>query len=335
MGALMRAMAGSVLHLMTMMLLLGIPGSTGQAQLGPLASCAGDVSTSGPLATCILQATNISAINVDIPAVADCLEEYRNSLSASCVSALEQFVVQEGRDGDLDREVADQETTESESQIEAEDEICDARLMQVCRTELIAATFTGSTTRLTDCAQRHLTEVGQACVAMAVHASSDGLLAHMRRCGFKAIEYCPAQALALSAAAAAGFDNIDLTSILSLGSCLRDHAQQMRQGCMGFIDSVADVVATLSSQASDRFNDEESNVQDPTSAPTPPAPPNTPATPPATVLMATLVTKLLITKAREVVRIHLEEAPQQVIARVARTTPRVITVTVLAPDRSL
>lgn len=39
----------------------------------------------------------------------------------------------------------------------------------------------------------------------------------------------------------------------------------------------------LRRQASDRFNDEESNVQDPTSPPTPPAPPNTPATPPATL----------------------------------------------------
>ena len=41
----------------------------------------------------------------------ECLEEYRTTLSANCISALEQFIIQEGQDGSLDREVADQETT--------------------------------------------------------------------------------------------------------------------------------------------------------------------------------------------------------------------------------
>jgi len=262
-----------------MLLAFFLAPASAQLPLGPLMSCAGDLTTSGPLATCIMQATNMTAARVDIPAIAECLEEYRTTLSANCISALEQFIVQEGQDGSLDREVADQETTESESQIEAEDEICDARLMQVCRPQLIQATFTGHTTNLAECAQQNLQVVGQACASMALHASSDGLLTHMRRCGIKAIEYCPSQALTLSAAAAQGIDNIELTAILALGSCLRDHTQQMRQGCMGFVDSVATVVSTLSSRVSEQFNREQANVQNPPTSPPAPAPPRTVVTP--------------------------------------------------------
>merc|ERR1712178_71766 len=75
----------------------------------------------------------LSANQTDLAALSECLQSHLNDLSASCASVLENFIQQEAEHGAIDPEVADQETRESESQIEAEDQICDAKLLQVAR----------------------------------------------------------------------------------------------------------------------------------------------------------------------------------------------------------
>jgi hypothetical protein len=255
-----------------------VVGSSGQSsnmgRLLALQQCAAQV-----------QAFCQSVQITDLEAVAECLQTHRDDISTSCASVLEPFIRQEGADGELDQEVVDQETEESASHIEAEDEICDAKFIASCRSQFFMAVYSHDTTALVTCAREHVSTVGQACLAMVQNGDADGLLSHMYHCGQRALNTCPVEAMALATETALGLEEVQAPTLLSLISCLRGETHSLREGCSGFVNSVADVVASLSQQASDRFNDEEaassSTAQPTDGGATKPDPVITPAPAPA------------------------------------------------------
>lgn len=193
----------------------------------------------------------------DLMAVAECLQAHRDDIATVCASVLEPFIRQEGEDGDIDQEVVDQETQEDEQQVEAEDEICDAKFIAACRTEFFAAVYSHDDSALRQCAQQNAHMVGQACVAMLEDGSADGLLTHMYRCGRITLNSCPVEALALSAEVIQGMEHVQTATLVSLISCLQGEGNTLRQGCSGFYESVSDILGDLADQASDQFNQEE------------------------------------------------------------------------------
>lgn len=216
----------------------------------------------------------------DVLALAECLQSHLNNVTPECQAALEPFIQQAGEDGDLDRVVADEETSESSSEVEAEDEICDAKAFQVCRSQVFVAVFSGNPAPLQDCARQHAASLGQACAAIIQNAQADGLLRHMKRCGTKTLQVCPVQALALSAEAMLGLDTVEAATVAALVACLREQFSAVSEGCAGFVDSVSDVISQLSDRVSDQFKEEE-QIREDSSKPAhgpdttqPPAPPS-------------------------------------------------------------
>jgi hypothetical protein len=224
-------------------------GLSAQSNIGTLLSlqqCATEV-----------QAICQSVPIVDLGAVAECLQAHRDDISIACASVLEPFIHQEGQHGDLDQEVADQETSESASQIEAEDEICDAKFIASCKTEFFMAVYTHDKTALQECATQHATAVGAACLAMIQDGDADGLLSHMYHCGQMTLGTCPVEAIALTTETVLGLENVQSATLMALITCLKGETSALREGCSGFFNSVSEVVATYAAQASDQFRDEE------------------------------------------------------------------------------